>query len=76
MTLGNMREVGVQRLCCLLPQRGVQALGADRRLKLPSRDGTAAVPSTSEVREVRREERGCTAELERAGRSLTGKQFR
>jgi hypothetical protein len=66
MTLGNMRELGVQRLIayCLNDACRHSAL-----IDVPSCPGEtegAVVPFAGEVREVRHQECGCTAELEGA----------
>jgi hypothetical protein len=68
MTLGNMRELGVQRFGRVLPERRVPSRRADRRVELSGRHRRAVVPFSSRVREVRqpREQDRRSPELERA----------
>jgi hypothetical protein len=69
MTLGNMRELGVQNLIAFCLNDACRHSGTDRRVELSGRDrGAVGFKSPGEVRQVRRpgQQDRRAAKLERA----------
>jgi hypothetical protein len=64
MTLGNMRELGVQRLIASCLSDACRHTALIERVELSGRHRGAVVPPAHEVREVRRQTCGCAAQLE------------